>query len=63
MSNLNQKEIELKPNSNKLKRKNIKTGILGYPKKNRILYFFNNNVSLNKFNLIKKICLNFQKLI
>ncbi len=48
MSNLNENEITtLKPNINKRKRKNVKKGILGYPKKNRILYFFNNNVSLN----------------
>ena len=55
MSNLNENdnEIILKPNINKKrKRQNIKRGILGYPKKNRILYFFNNsenNVSFNIF--------------
>jgi hypothetical protein len=55
MSKLNDNEIKLKSNDQKRKRKNIKRGILGYPKKNRVLYFFNNrnnNVSVNVYSLL-----------
>ena len=54
MSNLNENDndIILKPNINKKrKRQNIKRGILGYPKKNRILYFFNNSENNVSFNI------------